>query len=64
LSLSAGRFLRLHAERLRRIRAGGGEISLLVVLSPSEVGAFTLLPEVSRLLGEFGITVEFEFSQS
>jgi hypothetical protein len=35
-----------------------------VVLSPSEVGGFTLPPEVSRLLGEFGIAVEFEFSQS
>jgi len=62
LSLSAGRFLRLHAERLRRIRSEGGEISLLVVLSPSEVGSFTLAPDVSRVLGEFGITVEFEFS--
>lgn len=62
LSLSTGRFLRLHAERLRRIRADGGEISLLVVLSPSEVGGFTLSPDVSRAFGEFGITIEFEFS--
>jgi hypothetical protein len=53
----------LHAQRLRRIRAEGGEISPLVALSPGDVGSFTLLPDVSRLFGEFGITVEFEFSQ-
>ena len=46
-----------------RIHAKGGEISLLVALSLSEVEGFTLPPEVSRLLGEIGITVEFEFSQ-
>ena len=61
LSMRAGRFLRLHAERLRRIRAEGGEINQLGALPPSEVGGFTLLP--SRLLGEFGTTVKFEFSQ-
>lgn len=62
LSLSATRFVRVHGDLLRRIRSDGGQISLLVALSASEVGSFSLLPEVSRVLGEFGVTVEFEFT--
>ena len=62
LSLSTTRFFHVHAELLRRIRSDGGQISLLVALSPGEVGSFSLVPEVSRVFGEFGITVEFEFT--
>jgi hypothetical protein len=61
LSLSAGRFLRTHADLLRRIAAEGGQVTLLVALSASEVGSFTLMPEVSRILGDLGVAVEFEF---
>lgn len=61
LSLSASRFLRLHAELLRRIASEGGEITLLLALVASEVGSFTLMPEVSRIIGDLGIAVEFEF---
>jgi len=61
LSLSAGQFLRLHADLLRRIASEGGQVTLLVALSASEVGSFTLMPEVSRILGDLGIAVEFEF---
>jgi hypothetical protein len=60
LSLGATRFFHLHAELLRRIRSEGGQITLLVALSTSDVSSFTLVPEVSRAFGEFGITVEFE----
>jgi hypothetical protein len=62
LSLSTTRFCYLHAERLRRIRSEGGQISLLVALSTDEVSSFSLVPEVSRVFGEFGITVEFELT--
>jgi hypothetical protein len=62
LSLSATRFCHLHAELLRRIRSEGGQISLLVALSPGSVSSFSLVPEVSRVFGEFGVTVEFEFA--
>jgi hypothetical protein len=62
LSLSTTRFFCLHAELLRRIRSEGGQISLLVALSPDEASSFSLAPEVSRAFGEFGITVEFEFT--
>jgi hypothetical protein len=43
---------------IRSKRQGGA----LVALSASEVGSFSLMPEVSRAFGEFGITVEFELT--
>ena len=62
LSLSASRFFHLHAALLRRVRSEGGHISLIVALSTSEVSSFSLVPEVSRAFGEFGVTVEFELT--
>jgi hypothetical protein len=56
--------LHLHAELLRRIRSEGGEISLLVALSIGELSGFSLVPEVSRVFGEFGITIEFELTDA
>jgi hypothetical protein len=61
LSLSA-RFLSLHAQTLHRIRAEGGEISLLVSVPTGEVGSFSLAPEVSRIFGELGVALEFELT--
>jgi hypothetical protein len=60
LALAATQFFHRHAELLRRLHAEGGETSLLVALSPGEVGGFGLSPEVSRILGELGIALEFE----
>lgn len=62
LSLSAIRFFDAHAETLRRIRSEGGQVSLLVAISTGEVTNFNLAPETSRVLGDLGITVEFELS--
>lgn len=62
LALSATWLFCAHAELLRRIRAEGGEISLLVALSIGEVSSFSLAPGVSRIFGEFGVTIEFEFA--
>jgi hypothetical protein len=62
LSLSTTTFFHLHAALLRRITSEGGQISLLVTLSASEVGSFSLSPEVSRAFGDFGVTVEFELT--
>ena len=64
LSLSTTGFFRKHATLLRRIRSEGGQISLLVTLCAGEVDSFSLMPEVSRTLGEFGITVEFELTNT
>jgi hypothetical protein len=62
LSLSAGRFLKAHADLLRRVRSEGGDVTLLVTICGGEVGSFTLAPEVSLMLGELGIAVEFELA--
>jgi hypothetical protein len=61
LSLGATRFLRANAALLERIRIEGGQISLLVALSPVAVD-FSLTPEVSRVFSELGITIEFEIA--
>ena len=60
LGLCVVRFSKAHAALLHTIRSGGGEISLLVTLSPTAVSTFSLAPEVSRVFGELGITLEFE----
>jgi len=61
LTLTAARFLRVHGDLLRRVATEGGQTTLLVALSASEVDSFTLMPEASRILGDLGIAVEFEF---
>ncbi|MEO9054754.1 MAG: hypothetical protein ABI356_07535 [Steroidobacteraceae bacterium] len=62
LALCAVRFDKAHAELLRAIGSEGGEISLLVTLSPTAVNAFSLAPQVSRVFGELGIMLEFEIT--
>jgi len=62
LGLCAIRFNKAHAALLRTIRSEGGEISLLVTLSPTAVNTFSLPPQVSRIFGELGITLEFEIT--
>lgn len=62
LGLCALRFTKEHAELLRTIRSEGGEISLLVTLSPTAMSTFSLRPEVSRMFGEIGVTLEFEMA--
>jgi hypothetical protein len=61
LTLTA-RFLSLHAETLQRIRAEGGQISLLVAGPTGEVSSFSLPSEVCRIFGELGVTLEFELT--
>ena len=60
LSWSCTRLVMGHRDFLRRIIAEGGRIRLLVTLAPGALHGFTVSPEMSRMLGEFGITVEFE----
>jgi len=62
LGLCAVRFSKAHTELLHTIRADGGEISLLVTVSASEVSSFSLQPHVSRLFGELGVALEFEIT--
>jgi hypothetical protein len=62
LGLCATRFHKAHAALLRTICSEGGEISLLVTLSPTEANPFNIPPQVSRMFGEMGITLEFEIT--
>jgi hypothetical protein len=62
LSLSAVRFLRAHAEFLRRIGSEGAEISLLVALPTAGEMSFSLPPETGRFFADLGVTLEFEIS--
>lgn len=61
LSLST-RFFNAHAGTLRRIGAEGGQVSLLVTAPAALVNGFSLTPAVSRVFGELGVALEFEFS--
>jgi hypothetical protein len=62
LGLCAMRFNKAHTSLLQTIRAEGGEISLLVTISPTAMNSFSLPPQVSRMFGERGITLEFEIT--
>jgi hypothetical protein len=62
LGLWAARFNKVHAALLQTIRSEGGEISLLVTLSPTAVETFNLPPQVSRMFGDLGIALEFEIT--
>jgi hypothetical protein len=62
LSLGASRFLKIHSDLLRRVRAEGGDVSLLVTIHSGEVSSFTLAPEASQILGDLGVAVEFELA--
>jgi Domain of unknown function (DUF4279) len=50
-----------HREALRKLRADGGEISLLVELSPVANASFTLSSATARKLADLNIEVEFQF---
>jgi hypothetical protein len=62
LGLCAARFRGVHAALLHTIHSEGGEISLLVTISSAAVSTFSLLPQISRMFGELGITLEFEIT--
>jgi hypothetical protein len=62
LALYAARLNKSQGALLQRIRSEGGDISLLVTLSPAVVSSFSLAPEISRAFGELGITLEFEIT--
>lgn len=64
LALTVGRTLNGHGELLRRIRAEGGEVTLLVTVFSAEVDTFSLTPQTARLLGELGVAVEFEIGSA
>jgi len=60
LDMTARVLVRSHAALFERIRAEGGQVCLLVTLSPIAVDSFSVAPEVSQIFGQLGITIEFE----
>ena len=62
LSFHATQVLRTNSALFERIRNEGGQVSLLVALSPAGVESFSLTPEVSRIFSHLGITIEFEMT--
>jgi hypothetical protein len=62
LSLCAARLGQAHGALLHQIRSEGGQVNLLVTLSPLTLNSFSLTPEASRIFGELGITLEFELA--
>ena len=61
LWLAVVRFLNVHRQLLRRIRAEGGQVSLLLVIAPESSHGLTVAPEISRVLSELGVALELEF---
>jgi hypothetical protein len=64
LSMCVTQLARRHAAFFNRIVAEGGQIGLLVELSPEEVRSFSIPPAIGRSLAELGITLEFEFESA
>lgn len=60
LAMTVGRVLNAHGDLLRRLRAEGGEVTLLATVFGAEVDTFSLTPEASRVLGDLGVAGEFE----
>lgn len=61
LGLCAVRLYKAQA-LLQTIHSEGGEISLLVTISPTAANNFSLQPQASRMFGEMGIALEFEIT--
>jgi hypothetical protein len=58
--LGCSYFFKTHAELLRRIRHDGGDVALLVTVYSAD--SFSLAPAVTQILGDLGITIEFELA--
>jgi len=64
LAWTCARLRARHADFVQRIRAEGGEVALLVMISPREVRSFSLLPAVGAALTELGISIELAFAEA
>jgi hypothetical protein len=63
LGMTAQVLVRAHKALFERIRAEGGEVCLLISLSPDGVSSFSLPAGVCQALGDLGINMEFEFGE-
>jgi hypothetical protein len=60
LTMTARVLMRTHKALFERIRAEGGEVCMLVSLSPGSLSGFTLPAGACHVFGELGINVEFD----
>jgi hypothetical protein len=62
LTLSAVHFLRAHAEFLKRVLTEGGDAALLVEVPMEHAQSFTLTPQVTKVISDLGVSLDFEFT--
>lgn len=62
LSLASSHFLRTHGDFFRQLQSDGGDVRLIVELPADSAISFTLTPQVTKVLSELGIAVDFEFT--
>jgi hypothetical protein len=62
LAYGTTHFLRAHADFLRRVQTEGGDVALIIEVPAGAVQSFTLTPQVAKVLGDYGISVDFEFT--
>jgi hypothetical protein len=62
LAVGTMHYLRAHADFLRRVQTEGGDVGLIVELPANSAQSFTLTPQVAKVLADFGISVDFEFT--
>lgn len=62
LTFGTTHFLRAHADFLRRVQTEGGEVALIIELRADGVQSFTLTPQVAKVLADYSISVDFEFT--
>jgi hypothetical protein len=64
LALCATQFGRRHGPFFNRIVSEGGEVCLLIQLSPETVRSFSITPAIARSIADLGIALEFEIGPS
>jgi hypothetical protein len=62
LNFSTTHFLRAHGDFLRQVQSDGGEVALIVELPAGGARGFTLTPQVSKVLSDLGISLDFDFT--
>ena len=62
LTLAASHILRTHGDFFRRLQSEGGDVRLIVELPAAAALSFTLTPQVTKVLSDLGISVDFELT--
>jgi hypothetical protein len=62
LTLASSHFFRAHADFFRRLQSEGGDVGLIIELPAASALSFTLSPQVTRVLSDLGIAIDFEFT--